>query len=139
MKGHEEKEKQSARYCGGSHRRGDCPAYGQTCKKCSNQNHFSQVCLQRNSSQTHISESQQLSDDDSGDSIMTLDLSQDSAQEVLDVQSKQLKSKIHVTMEIKGGSETIFQVDTGGTCNVIWSGRLCALSMKTTSQRRTKY
>ena len=119
----------SCRYCGGSHRRGDCPAYGQTCKKCVRRNHFSQVCLQRNSSQRYasaniVTQSQQPSDDDSGDSIMTLDLSPEPAEEVLAVQSKQLKSKIHAAMKIKGGSETMFQVDTGATCNVIRSGEL---------------
>ena len=87
----------SCRYCGGSHRRGDCPAYGQTCKKCGRRNHFSQVCLQRNSSQRYasaniVTQSQQPSDDDSGDSIMTLDLSPEPAEEVLAVQSKHLKS-----------------------------------------------
>ena len=116
-------------YCGGSHRRGDCPAYGQTCKKCGHRNHFSQACLQRNPSQRHasaniVTHSQKLSDDDSGDSILTLDLSPEPAEEVLAVQSKQLKSKIHATMKIKGGSETTFQVDTGATCNVIRSGEL---------------
>ena len=119
----------SCRYCGGSHRRGDCPAYGQTCKKCGRRNHFSQVCLQRNSSQRYasaniVTQSQQPSDDDSGDSIMTLDLSPEPAEEVLAVQSRQLKSKIHAAMKIKGGSETMFQVDTGATCNVIRSGEL---------------
>ena len=119
----------SCRYCGGSHRRGDCPAYGQTCKKCGRRNHFSQVCLQRNSSQRHasaniVTHSQQLSDEDSGDSIMTLDLSPEPAEEVLVVQNKQLKSKIHATMKIKDGSKTIFEVDTGATCNVIRSGEL---------------
>lgn len=32
------------KYCGGSHRRGACPAYGQTCNKCKKSNHFSKVC-----------------------------------------------------------------------------------------------
>lgn len=117
MKDHEERETIcSCRYCGGSHRRGDCPAYGQTCKKSSRRNHFSQVCLQSNSRKRHLSanivtHSQQLSDEDSGDSIMTLNLSPEPADEVLVVQSKQFKLKIHMTMKIKGGSDTISQVD----------------------------
>ena len=120
----------SCRFCGGKHRRGDCPAYGQTCKKCGRRNHFSQVCQQRNPSQKFksanmVTQSQQpnLSDDDSGDSIMTVDLAPQ-LEEVLVVESQQLKSKIHVTMKIKGGHETIFQVDTGATCNVIRAGEL---------------
>ena len=36
------------KYCSRKHERGmeKCPAYGKTCTKCSNQNHFSYVCLQ---------------------------------------------------------------------------------------------
>ena len=34
----------NCRYCGQSHRRGSCPAYGQTCNKCKKLNHFSKVC-----------------------------------------------------------------------------------------------
>ena len=98
------------RYCGGSHRRGACPAYGQTCEKCGRQNHFSQVCLQGNSSQRYASANlvtqslnSNASDGDSGDSIMTLDLSPQPEEEVLAFQSQQLRSKIYATMRIKGG------------------------------------
>ena len=35
---------ENCRYCGGSHRRGACLAYGQTCNKCKKSNHFSKVC-----------------------------------------------------------------------------------------------
>jgi len=55
---------------------------------------------------------------------MTLDLSPQPEEEVLAFQSQQLRSKIYATMKIKGGYETIFQVDTGATCNVIRSGEL---------------
>ena len=51
-----------------------------------------------------------LSDDDSGDSIMTLDLSPQ-PEEVLVVKGETIKSKIHATMKIKGGYDTRFQVD----------------------------
>ena len=64
-----------------------------------------------------------LSDDDSGDSIMTLDLSPQH-EEVLIVKGQENKSKIHMTMKIKGGHETIFQLDTGATCNVIRAGEV---------------
>ena len=97
------------RYCGVSHRRGACPAYGQTCKKCGRQNHFSQVCLQGNSSQRYASANlvtqslnSNASDDNSGDSIMTLDLSPQPKEKVLAFQSQQLRSKIYATMKIKG-------------------------------------
>ena len=118
------------RYCGGRHRRGDCQAYGESCKKCDRRNHFAQVCQQRNTSQKFTSANivtqshgPNLSDDDSGDSIMTLDLSPQ-PEEVLIVKDQEFKSKIHMTMKIKGGHEAIFQVDTGATCNVIRAGEL---------------
>ncbi|KAK2551684.1 hypothetical protein P5673_027477 [Acropora cervicornis] len=72
----------SCRYCGGRHRRGDSPVCCQSCKKCARRNHFSQVCQQRNTSQKFTSANvvtqshrPNLSDNDSGDSIMTLVLS----------------------------------------------------------------
>ena len=34
--------------CGRSHERGNCPAYGIKCHKCSGPNHFKQVCCSRN-------------------------------------------------------------------------------------------
>ena len=118
------------RYCGGRHRRGDCPAYGQTCKKCGRCNHFSQVCQQRNTSlkltSTNIvmqSHGPNLLDNDSGDSVMTLDLSPQ-PEEVLVVKGQEFKLKIHMTVKIKGGYEAVFQVDTASTCNVIRAGEL---------------
>lgn len=121
----------SCRYCcGGRHRRGDCPAYGQSCKKCGHRNHFSQVCQQRNTSKKFTSANvvtqshgPTLSADDSGDSIMTLNLSSQ-PEEVLIVEGREFKSKIHMTMKIKGGHQVIFQVDTGASCNVIRAGEL---------------
>ena len=112
------------RYCGGRHRRGDCPAYGQSCKKCDRRNHSAQVCQQRNMSQKFTSANivtqsygPNLSDDDSGDSIMALDL-YPQPEEVLIVKDQEFKSKIHMTVKNKDGHEAIFQVDTGATCNV---------------------
>ena len=99
---------QSCRYCGGRHRRGNCPAYGQTCKRCGQHYHFPQVCQQRNTNQKFMSANivmqshgPNLSDNDSGDSIMYLDLSPQ-PEEVLIVKGREFKSKIHMTMKIKG-------------------------------------
>ena len=35
---------QVCRFCGRSHRRRDCPAYGMTCHKCGRKNHFAACC-----------------------------------------------------------------------------------------------
>ena len=37
----------NCKYCGGSHRRGNCPAYKQTCHNCKKQGHFASVCLSK--------------------------------------------------------------------------------------------
>ena len=55
---------------------------------------------------------------------MTIDLSPQPEEEVLAIQSQQLRSKIYPKMKIKGGYETIFQVDTGAACNMIRSGEV---------------
>ena len=38
------------RYCGGTHKKLICPAYGKTCTKCSKKNHFAKVCRSRSGS-----------------------------------------------------------------------------------------
>ena len=35
------------KYCGGSHKRGACPDYGQYCNNCRKSNHFTKVCQSR--------------------------------------------------------------------------------------------
>ena len=45
---HKQKERHqisNCKFCGGSHTRGDCPAYGKKCRKCKKENHFAAVCL----------------------------------------------------------------------------------------------
>ena len=40
----QQNEINNCRYCGGSHRRGKCPAYGEVCNNCKKKNHFSSCC-----------------------------------------------------------------------------------------------
>ena len=44
------KDKPVCRYCGETHRKGECPAYGRKCNRCGRANHFARVCQQRASS-----------------------------------------------------------------------------------------
>ena len=116
----------SCRYCGGNHRRGVCPAYGQTCHNCGRKNHFSQVCSQKKNLPTNTVTQQNQpdsSDEDSGEYVATLEL-QPQEEEISVVKSGHYQPKIHTTMKIKGGRNTKFQVDTGATCNVIRSKEL---------------
>ena len=39
------------KYCGNSHQRRQCPAYGKECKTCGKKNHFAKKCLSRSQSQ----------------------------------------------------------------------------------------
>ena len=74
-----------------------------------------------------LSASYAISDsDDSGDSVLTLELSSESSlpDDILAVNYRQVRPKIYVPMKIKGGREITFQVDTGATCNVIRSCEL---------------
>ena len=38
----------NCKYCGKSHNRGNCPAYGKKCQKCGKENHFKAVCRSGN-------------------------------------------------------------------------------------------
>jgi hypothetical protein len=101
-----------------------CPAYGKSCKNCGFRNHFSRVCLKKRNETTRlVKEITQDVSSDSGDSVYTVSVLPEfpDDQEVLAVQTKykQFKSRILTVMNIKGGRETSFQVDTGATCNVI--------------------
>ena len=55
---------QQCSYCGSTHRRGQCPAYGQSCNKCGRLNHFAAVCRSRNVNvvDEHDEQSSSLSD-----------------------------------------------------------------------------
>ena len=37
----------NCKYCGGSHKRGSCPAYGKLCRRCNKKGHFASVCLSK--------------------------------------------------------------------------------------------
>lgn len=54
---------------------------------------------------------------------MTLDLSPQ-PEKVIIVRGQEFKSKIHITLKIKGGHQAVFQMDTEANCNVIRAGEL---------------
>ena len=53
---------QACKYCGSSHQRGKCPAYGKTCSKCHKLNHYASVCLSTSRS-VHYANTYQSNDD----------------------------------------------------------------------------
>ena len=116
----------TCKYCGGNHKRGACPAYGQICNHCGRQNHFAKVCLQKKTTPVNTLTQHtgpDSSDEDSGEFIATLDL-HPQTEEILAVKGEHPQSKIHATMSVKGGRNMSFQIDTGATCNVIRSKEL---------------
>ncbi|XP_005100473.1 uncharacterized protein LOC101864152 [Aplysia californica] len=43
----DQQDVRNCQYCGGSHGRQQCPAYGKTCRECSKKNHFAKMCHTR--------------------------------------------------------------------------------------------
>ena len=69
-----EKTKNLCRYCGYSHERGRCPAFGKTCNLCTKRNHFAKVCLKTNAkekedSTNYIGKENMLEDEEHGYNI----------------------------------------------------------------------
>ena len=44
FKGKSKSHYTNCKFCGCSHNRGDCPAFGQTCHRCGDRNHFESKC-----------------------------------------------------------------------------------------------
>ncbi len=103
-----------------------------SCNNCGLCNHFSKVCQKKRKETTRPIK--QISKEicrDSGDSVYTISVSPEFTEdeEVLAMQMKhkQYKSRILAVMNIKGGREMSFQVDTGATCNMIKRNELVGI------------
>ena len=106
-------------YCGKGHKQGKqhCPAYGQTCKKCSKKNHFARKCKQRDKHVHGISDEDECDDDD--DTVLTVydvDL-----EHVLQTQDDDgnLARSVHAKMLVGQNVSETFQLDSGATINSI--------------------
>ena len=82
----------SCKWCGGSHFKGRCPAFGKQCSKCGKSNHFEKVCNSEN--------------------VASLD------EYVINSLSGQQQSQWSVDLLIAGYTVP-FKVDTVASCNVI--------------------
>ncbi|XP_077536748.1 uncharacterized protein LOC144149087 [Haemaphysalis longicornis] len=49
----EEPQQRQCQYCGGTHRRKECPAYGKKCITCNKMGHFAAVCRSRKQKEVH--------------------------------------------------------------------------------------
>ena len=112
------------RYCGTTHQRRKelCPAFGSRCNKCGRENHFANVCMQKEKIQLKKSLQAVSGNEstDSGDSIQTIELVPSKNDTIVTVQDPDsYQPRLFTTMKIKGGETSKFQIDTGATCNVI--------------------
>lgn len=62
----EQQKIRNCKYCGKSHLRLQCPAYGKTCSACKRRNHFAKVC--RNKTTQHLKQDSPKDDDSDTDS-----------------------------------------------------------------------
>ena len=113
------------KYCSRKHERGmeKCPAYGKTCTKCSNQNHFRSVCLKTVTTPRKVQPQKDMQRSKPEVHAVHKDL-QPSSEDELWVLSfaEQVnaisndKGRIYAAMEI--GNKTVeMQIDTGVSCN----------------------
>jgi len=110
----------SCRYCGDSHARGKCPAYGKFCANCRGRNHFAAVCQGGGHRRNNPSnKNNKKSRPQHGKSIRAID------QDDVDVDSIFIGTlhtkngdKWQETLTV-GGMQCTFKLDTGADANVL--------------------
>ncbi|XP_041461547.1 uncharacterized protein K02A2.6-like [Lytechinus variegatus] len=118
-------EVSGCRFCGGSHGKGreSCPAYGKTCRKCSKQNHFQNVCKAKMQRGMKPSSVYQLDSSDDEDAL--------TVEEVGTLNIHDGGKKLTLPLDVKinehqqGKLECL--IDTGSTCNVLSYRQVCEL------------
>ena len=94
------RKRPECRYCGYHH--ANCPAYGQTCRKCGQKNHFKAKCR---STTPHVNTAEEVSEG------------------VFHISQVGCGSRAMITMEVdkpSSHSQVAFQLDTGAECNLLW-------------------
>ena len=129
----------SCRYCGGQHRRGKCPAYGETCSNCQKENHLAKVCMspqtnestkprQQKQSATKSSKpgrwNNQIHQLEDGNTSSSEEHIWDSDESIYSLQNKNEKRKFCAKVMVKADDSKepqpiIFQLDTGASCSTI--------------------
>ena len=112
------------KYCGQSHERNKCPAYGKTCNYCKKLNHWEKVCQSKAKQKVHAvqNDNDHSEYDDSSDDcfeIHSMELTNETELPINTITSTNEK-QILATMIINE-TPVKLQVDTGATCNVISS------------------
>ena len=101
-------ELQDCKYCRRQHGKRECPAYGQTCRKCGKKKHFQVKCRAAQLSNVHMNEEVffvGLIGDRSSKAVITVDVGRPRPQ-----------------------SRVQFQMDTGAECNVLSKKTYCTVT-----------
>ena len=109
------------KFCGSTHifKKTECPAWGQTCSKCDEPNHFAKCCEQLNGRKRrptfkkkhHKARMVEHDDDDSED---------DSEYELVNaVNGKSRNGEVFARMLMNRTEIVRFQLDSGATCNIL--------------------
>ena len=120
----------NCKFCGDSHPRGKCPAYGTTCSKCNKDNHFPSVCrsdsYRKQSYSSSHSSGRRFNRGTGGKSakihaVGTEEEEQYDSEESIYMfsENNQKKYMANIIIKIPEADETrqiTFQVDTGATC-----------------------
>ncbi|GBN22426.1 Transposon Ty3-G Gag-Pol polyprotein [Araneus ventricosus] len=97
--------------CGRNHKKGDCPAYGKTCSKCKEKNHFAVGCRKKNIHELEYK------NNNSELFIESLSVGQASINNQVNAESTWYK-----TIQLRVGDKTTeikFKLDTGAETNVL--------------------
>ena len=116
-------EHQRCKFCGKTHGRGRCPAYGQICSHCKRRNHFAAVC--QNKPRVRQLSLECNEDANSGMNAMSVTLDSEPCQDTINTVNEKAAqprgadaTAVYATVQIDG-IPMRFQLDTGASCNVI--------------------
>lgn len=112
----EEPQQRQCQYCGGTHRRKECPAYGKKCITCNKMGHFAAVCRSRKQKEVHTVEH-----DDTEEEMFV--------SEVKNMNS--YNEDWHEDITFAGGKTVKMKLDTGAQCNVLPASVANSLNLET--------
>ena len=121
-------------YCGNTHQRRKCPAYGKICKKCNRKNHFASVCRSKkvNNVEDERKDEEEVCmvNEDGKDQFFVGSVDKGSS-------SKEWTSSVEI-----GAHKVTFTLDTGAQVNILPHGVFKGLkgaSLQSSSARLTTY
>ena len=98
------------KFCGSSHNRGSCPAYGATCHKCNGRNHYARCCLKlRSNIEERRVHHMEVEANEENELLEELYIEEIQGSTRRNIQSDLLVNNTPVT----------FKLDTGAVCNVM--------------------